>query len=561
MTTTAFVVHQVPLLLDRGVAPSKASLVQVVFGASGLIGRLLTGWLLDRFRATRVMIAFLLGGALACALYATGAAGALAFLCAALFGLLFGAEFDVLAYLVKRSFGTPAFGRIYGLVFSLFQFGAGLGALALPLSREYTGSYSSGMMAFAVVLGFAGLAFAAIADPPPPPQRGLPMSAPDLPPLPTGRPRTVDEAREWMRRKLQGREHPMNLVPLDQGMAVIDQLTGLDGHSWGEAWGRAGNDMLRDADAAAARGDASAAAMLYLQAHGLFFLGRFPCPNHPRKLQNAAQERLAYLAAARYFRWPTTRVVISFQGLPGDGDELVFLYRRPEGIARPPVVLMWGGVDAWKEQLTATSDALLARGIATIAIDNPGTGESPVRADTSGERQFVPVLDWIGSNPDLQGDRVGLFGRSFGGYWATKLAHTHAERIAGAVSWGGGAHYMFQREWVEASRYPDSYLMELAETRSRMLGARDDAQYIEFFGRLSLLDQGLLERPCAPLLLVNGVDDRQCPVADIHLLTQHGSPKSVRLFPGGHMGHTPRTVPTMIEWLAGRLQRSPTAVA
>jgi len=149
---------------------------------------------------------------------------------------------------------------------------------------------------------------------------------------------------------------------------------------------------------------------------------------------------------------------------------------------------------------------------------------------------------------------VGCLGRSFGGYWATKLAHLYPERIAGAVSWGGGAHHMFQKDWVEASRYPDSYLMELVETRSRMLGASSDAEYIEFFQKLSLVDQGLLDRPCAPLLLVNGKFDKQCPVEDIFLLLEHGSPKSVRLFPGGHMGHTPRTVPTIVEWLVERVR-------
>jgi esterase FrsA len=217
------------------------------------------------------------------------------------------------------------------------------------------------------------------------------------------------------------------------------------------------------------------------------------------------------------------------------------------------VVVMWGGVDAWKEQLTGTSDPLLAMGVATIAMDNPGTGDSPVRAGVDAERQFLPVFDWAAAQADLRADKVGLLGRSFGGYWATKLAHLYPERIAGAVNWGGGVHGMFQRDWVEASRHPDSYLMDLAETRGRMLGAADDAEYIAFFERLSLLDQGLLERPCAPLLLVNGKLDRQCPIEDMYLLMEHGSPKHVRLFPGGHMGHTPRTVPTITEWLAARV--------
>jgi len=128
------------------------------------------------------------------------------------------------------------------------------------------------------------------------------------------------------------------------------------------------------------------------------------------------------------------------------------------------------------------------------------------------------------------------------------------ERLAGCVNWGGGAHHMFQPEWVEASRYPDSYLMELVETRSLMLGATDDSEYLGGFKRLSLLDQGVLEQPCAPLLLVNGKEDRQCPVEDISLLIGCGSPKTVRLFPGGHMGLTPQTLPTIVDWLCKQVK-------
>jgi pimeloyl-ACP methyl ester carboxylesterase len=215
---------------------------------------------------------------------------------------------------------------------------------------------------------------------------------------------------------------------------------------------------------------------------------------------------------------------------------------------------MWGGVDACKEQMTAASDALLAKGLATIAMDNAGTGESPVRGVVDAERPFIAVLDWLRGRPDLDGGRPACLGRSFGGYWATKLAHMLPDRLAGAVNWGGGAHFMFQPEWILTSRYPDSYLMELVETRRRMLGVDTDEEYAAAFQRLSLLDQGLLDLPCAPLLLVNGKDDRQCPIADIHLLMERGNPKSVRLFPGGHMGLTPQTLPTIVDWLAGQLQ-------
>lgn len=370
-----------------------------------------------------------------------------------------------------------------------------------------------------------------------------------------GRPKTLAEAKQWMHARLTARTHPMNNISVEEGARLIDTLEGLDGDSWARVWGGAA-DQVRDQAAGAKRdGRKQEAAALYARASGLYFMGRFPCPNHPAKERCAVAERETYLAAARYWNPPIERISVPFAGRAGEGREVIGLLRRPAGVAKPRVVVMWGGVDAWKEQMTAMSDAFLARGLATIAMDNAGTGESPVKGVVDADRQFITMFDWAAAQPDLDAARVGCVGRSFGGYWATRLAHLHPERIAGAVNWGGGAHYMYQRDWVEASRFPDSYLMELVETRSRMLGASNDAEYIEFFERLSLLKQEILDRPCAPLLLVNGKEDKQCPIADVHLLIEHGSPKSVRLFPGGHMGITPQTVPTIVTWLTTQVAK------
>ncbi|MRV70444.1 MFS transporter [Duganella sp. FT92W] len=145
---TALVVHQVPLLADAGVPMARAVLVQSVYGMFVLIGRVITGFLIDRFAPALVMMGFVLGASLACALYALGVNNALVFIAAALFGLVFGAEFDVLSYLLKSFFGMKSFGRLYGLIFALFQFGAGCGAAFLPLSRAYAGGYALGMWVF-----------------------------------------------------------------------------------------------------------------------------------------------------------------------------------------------------------------------------------------------------------------------------------------------------------------------------------------------------------------------------------------------------------------------------
>lgn len=380
-------------------------------------------------------------------------------------------------------------------------------------------------------------------------------------PLERTGPRSLADAKRWMHDKLSKRVHPLGLSSPERTARLIDALQGLDGERWAATWVEAGRRELALGQAALERGDRSAARSAFMEAYALFFMGRFPCPNHPAKLASYQLERQAYVAAGALFEPPLQRLSLPFAGRPGEGSEVVFYLRRPPGVARPQVVLMWGGVDAWKEEMTELSDQLLQQGLATVAMDNVGTGESPVVAVPDAERQFMPVLDWLAAQPDLHGQRPAILGRSFGGYWATKLAHLQPERFAACVNWGGGAHHMFQRDWVEASRHPESYLMELVETRSRMLGARNDQEYIEAFARLSLKDQGLLDGPCAPMLLVNGKDDRQCPIADIHLLFESGMPKAVRLFPGGHMGFGPHTVPTIVAWLrtqmaTARLQAS-----
>lgn len=70
---------------------------------------------------------------------------------------------------------------------------------------------------------------------------------------------------------------------------------------------------------------------------------------------------------------------------------------------------------------------------------------------------------------------------------------------------------------------------------------------------LSLRTQGWLDRPCAPLLLVNGKEDQQVPIEDFYLLLESGDPKAVRLFSGGHMGAIPDIFKTVLKWLHSQL--------
>src|SRR5690606_73620 len=144
-------------------------------------------------------------------------------------------------------------------------------------------------------------------------------------------PKTLPEARAWMLQRLKARIHPMNSLPANEGMAWVAELPGLDDDIWGNYWGGLGDRVCKDAMAAQERGDKAAAQELFLKASGLYFMGRFPSPAGQEKTRCATRERETYLAAAQYWDSPVERVVISFDGRQGEGDEVVVLVRRPVG--------------------------------------------------------------------------------------------------------------------------------------------------------------------------------------------------------------------------------------
>jgi esterase FrsA len=111
-------------------------------------------------------------------------------------------------------------------------------------------------------------------------------------------------------------------------------------------------------------------------------------------------------------------------------------------------------------------------------------------------------------------------------------------------------------EWQQKSRNASSYLMDLMNARARIFGGETFGDYVARCQELSLLDQGVLDQPNAPLLLTNGRDDLQNSIDDIYLSLDHGQPKAVRVFDGGHMGEGP-VVPTIVEWVSRQLGVTP----
>jgi pimeloyl-ACP methyl ester carboxylesterase len=227
----------------------------------------------------------------------------------------------------------------------------------------------------------------------------------------------------------------------------------------------------------------------------------------------------------------------------------------------------WGGVDMWKENRQHTNAVLHRLGLASFTVDMPGVGEHPLKfIDPRAERTFSAAIDRLASRTDIDGSRVGVWGGSFGGYWAARLAYTEAKRVKAAVFHGSNVHYGFQREWLTPAltKTASTYLFgpaSLFEARSSAMGVKTLEEFLEAAQKLSLQDMGLLDRPSAAILGVNGKLDDQAPIADVYLLMEHGSPKSARVYPEGHhMGRTPgqpadEIATTIVTWLKDQLAR------
>jgi esterase FrsA len=361
--------------------------------------------------------------------------------------------------------------------------------------------------------------------------------------------RPMDEVKKELHERAKHNRNPFLYTIYDEVAPVIDGLESVDREAWADAFGALAPRHEERAAKAEAGGDSDTARKEYLIAYDCHHVARYPAPNSPGKRAAYKKSQENFHKAARYFDPPLERVEMPFKGHSGEGRASIGLLRKPKGVARPPVVAIWGGIDAFKEE--RPSDPYLRAGLATLCIDMPGVADAPLPGSENAERLWDAVFDYIAGRPDLDANRVGIHGGSTGGYWATKVAHTHRERLRAAVNQGGPAHFAFQKDWI-AKAQRGEYPFELAETLACAFDRSSGEEWIEYAPQLSLLTQGILDRPCAPLLCVNGVNDTVFPIADMYLLLEHGRPKSTRFYPGSHMGGG-NAQAVIIDWLKEKL--------
>lgn len=211
------------------------------------------------------------------------------------------------------------------------------------------------------------------------------------------------------------------------------------------------------------------------------------------------------------------------------------------------------GLDGYRTELAVWMEGWRQKGVATVVVEIPGTGDSPAApADpTSPDRQWSSLLDWVDTQSRIDKTKICVWAFSTGGFYAIRLAHTHPDRIAGVVALGGGAHHMFDEAWLDKVNHLE-YPFDLATTLCYKFGYGSDFDRFkaEASDKFSLLKDGTLDKPrCARLLLVNGTEDEIFPIDDYYLCLMHGAPKEARFVQGKkHMGE-PESFFIILKWI------------
>jgi esterase FrsA len=374
--------------------------------------------------------------------------------------------------------------------------------------------------------------------------------------------RTIDEIKtEAIARAEQGRYPLIGLDPADVREALASIKT-RDKDEWAAAFMGVADHYMNEARKIEAT-DPEKANADYIQAWRLYSFGRWPVPTSPGKQRSYEKALEAFRAHARFLDPPLQIVRIPFEG-----KEIIGYLRLPKNAPGPvPLIIAVNGLDSRKEDLSESFAAILPSGIAFLAVDGPGTGESPIKVSENADRMLSRVIDYAQTRPDVDKNRLAVHGVSWGAYWATKLAVLERSRLKGASAQSPPVDEFFQKDFLTHSLLGNrEYLFDQVPALMNIFAEVHNLDELSAeLAKMSLVKQDLLNKPMAPMLVLAGVKDTQVPIADIYLLLSKGdSPKTAWINPqGGHLGRQVKVWPdtlifkqVIIPWLVQTLKKT-----
>lgn len=154
--TIGFLVHQIEILIGTGVSRGNAAWLAGLAGAMGIVGKLVTGFLIDRYPGNLVGGLTMSAAGVAFFLLVGGIATPVLIVLAMMVnGYTAGAKLHITSYLTVRYAGMRNFGKIYGMMTSLVAVGAGIGPILAGMIYDSLGNYEPFLSSGAIALGLS----------------------------------------------------------------------------------------------------------------------------------------------------------------------------------------------------------------------------------------------------------------------------------------------------------------------------------------------------------------------------------------------------------------------
>lgn len=280
-----------------------------------------------------------------------------------------------------------------------------------------------------------------------------------------------------------------------------------------ETWVRMADQLCALAEEDQARGRGlSAGEKLRRASSYLITAERLQAHDSPGRRALYERELALFLEGSRLLGDAVQRVEI-----PYEGQHLSALYLPAEGLQpgqRAPLLVQVNGLDSTKEMkhLVGLPAWLARRGVSSLAVDQPGTGEAlrlhGMTARFDSEHWASRVVDWLETRADVDPARIGMEGVSLGGYYCPR-AVAFEPRFAAGVCWGANHDWrdVQKRRLEKEGDFPVPHYWAHV---CWVWGARDIEDFMRIAENVHL--DGVVEKIRVPFLVTHGEKDSQIPL-------------------------------------------------
>jgi fermentation-respiration switch protein FrsA (DUF1100 family) len=211
---------------------------------------------------------------------------------------------------------------------------------------------------------------------------------------------------------------------------------------------------------------------------------------------------------------------VEFVQIPYEGKyyTALFVPAQSADARQAPCVVSCNGLDSMKEQIygAGNPEAFRLRGVSTLVIDQPGTGEALRNLGLEGrydaEAWGSAAYDYLLTRDDVDHDRIGIFGLSLGGYFAPRIAGMDSRFKLCAVM--GANHNWGEMQIRRMAREGDRPVPHYWDHVMWVFGKKTIEDFMAWAPNMNLT--GVVANIRAPFLVTHGGGDRQIPVEYAH---------------------------------------------